>query len=132
MRDFHAKCVKTTHPKTGSHKKTEQLGSKMSWHCLCFYQKAERVGKAQGIAVKRDETNMRTLLRKVSTGLYFQGPDQWTKDPAEAHNFKMIDRAVQFVEQWNLQDMELAFAFSDQEEVTRVPLEKMQLRYSES
>lgn len=85
-----------------------------------------------GNAVKRDERNMRTLLRKVSTGLYFKGPDQWTTDPGEAHNFKMIDRAVQFVEQWKLQDMELAFAFSDEQEVTRVPLEKMELRYSES
>lgn len=82
--------------------------------------------------MKRDEKNMRTLLRKVSTGLYFQGPDQWTNKPAEAHNFKMIDRALQFVDQWKLQDMELAFAFSDEEEVTRVPLDKMQLRYSES
>ncbi len=74
---------------------------------------------------------MRTLLRKTSTGLYFQGPDQWTIDPAEAHNFKLIDRALQFVERWNLKDMELAFAFDDVEDVTHVPLEKMELRYSE-
>jgi hypothetical protein len=44
----------------------------------------------------------------------------------------MIDRAVQFVEQWKLRDMELAFAFSDKEEVTRVPIDKMTLRYSEN
>ncbi len=74
---------------------------------------------------------MRTLLRKTSTGLYFQGPDQWTTDPAEAHNFKLIDRALQFVERWSLKDMELAFAFDDVEDVTHVPLEKMELRYSE-
>ena len=81
--------------------------------------------------VKRDEKHMRTLLRRVSTGLYFRGPDQWTSNPAEAHNFKMIDRAVQFVEQWHLRDMELAFAFADEEEVTRVPIDKMALRFSE-
>ena len=74
---------------------------------------------------------MKTLLRKTSTGLYFGGPDRWTSDPATAYNFKMIDRALQFVEQWSLQDMELAFAFDDFEDVTHVPLEKMELRYSE-
>ena len=82
--------------------------------------------------VKRDERHMRTLLRRVSTGLYFQGPDQWTDNPTEAHNFKMIDRALEFVEHWHLRDMELAFAFEDPEEVTRVPIDKMELRYSES
>jgi hypothetical protein len=74
---------------------------------------------------------MRTLLRKVSTGLYFQGPDQWTRKPGEAHNFKMIDHAVQFVQRWKLQDVELAFAFDDEKKVTRVPIDKMKLRYSE-
>lgn len=81
--------------------------------------------------MSRDEKRMRTLLRKVSTGLYFRGPDQWTNNPAEAHNFKLIDRAIQFVEHWHLDDMELAFAFADEEEVTRVPLDKIELRYAE-
>ena len=84
-----------------------------------------------GNVVKRDEKKMRTLLRKVSTGLYFQGPDQWTGNPAKAHNFKMIDHALNFVEKWHLQDMELAFAFDDLGEVTRVPIDKMELRYSQ-
>ena len=82
-------------------------------------------------AVKRDETKMRTLLRQASTGLFFQGPGQWTANPAKAHNFKMIDRAIEFVRRWKLQDLELAFAFDDFEEVTRVPLDKIELRYSE-
>ena len=74
---------------------------------------------------------MRTLLRRVSTGLYFQGPDQWTNDPAHAHNFKMIDLAIEFVDRWHLHDVELAFAFDDVEDVTTVPIDKMELRYSE-
>ena len=74
---------------------------------------------------------MRTLLRKVSTGVYFQGPDQWTRNPAQAHNFKLIDHALDFVKQWRLMDVELAFAFDEDEDVTRVPLDKMELRYSE-
>ena len=74
---------------------------------------------------------MRTLLRKVSTGLYFQGPDQWTNNPTDAHNFKMIARALDFIQKWNLEDIELAFAFDDPEDITLVPVDKMELRYSE-
>lgn len=81
--------------------------------------------------MKRDEKKMRTLLRQSSTGLYFQGPDRWTADPAEAHNFKMIDWALDFVRRWHLHDLELAFAFDDLDEVTRVPIDKIELRYSE-
>ena len=75
---------------------------------------------------------MRTLLRNTATGLYFQGPDHWTSDPAAARDFKMIDRALKFVETWSLKNMELAFAFRDANRVTGVPIEKMALRYSES
>ena len=74
---------------------------------------------------------MRTLLRRVSTGLYFEGPDKWTTDPAQAHNFKLIDLAIEFVDRWHLCDIELAFAFDDFEDVTTVPLDKMELRFSE-
>ena len=75
---------------------------------------------------------MRTLLRKVSTGLYFQGPDRWTDNLGEAHNFKLIDRALQFVQKWKLQDVEVAFAFSDVGPVKRVPLDKIETKYSPS
>lgn len=74
---------------------------------------------------------MRTLLRRVSTGMFFQAPDQWTTNPAQAHNFKMIDRAIEFIDRWHIQDVELAFAFDDVEDVKAVPLDKMELRYSE-
>jgi hypothetical protein len=74
---------------------------------------------------------MRTLLKKTSTGLYFQGPDKWTENPAEAKNFKMIDRAVDFVKKWNLTDVELAFAFDKLNHVKPMPLEKVGLGYSE-
>jgi hypothetical protein len=75
---------------------------------------------------------MRTLLRNTATGLYFQGPDRWTINPAEALDFKLIDRALKFVETWSLKDMELAFAFSGTRPITGVPLERLALRYSES
>jgi hypothetical protein len=74
---------------------------------------------------------MKTLLRNTATGLYFQGPDKWTSDPAQARDFKMIDRAVAFIETWSLRDMELAFAFRDYNDVTGVPIEKMALKFSQ-
>jgi hypothetical protein len=75
---------------------------------------------------------MRTLLRNTTTGLFFQGPDQWTSDPAKARDFRMIDRALGFIETWRLKNMELAFAFRGARQVTAVPPEKIALRYSES
>lgn len=75
---------------------------------------------------------MRTVLRKIQTGLFFQGPDQWTHDPAAALDFKLIDRALEFVEKWHLKDVEVAFAFADRHCVTGVPREKMEMTYSES
>ena len=74
---------------------------------------------------------MKTLLRRISSGEYFQGPDQWTNDPSQAHNFRMIDRAIEFVDRWHLHDVELAFVFDDFEDITTVSLDKMELRYSE-
>ena len=128
MRHFHAICVKITRPKGLQPTEIRGFSAKCPWHFLCY-----NGDKNCGLeAVKRDERHMKTLLRRVSTGLYFRGPDQWTENPAEAHNFKMIDRALEFVERWHLRDMELAFAFDDPEEVTRVPIDKMELRYSES
>jgi hypothetical protein len=72
---------------------------------------------------------MKTLLRKIHDGLYFQGPDRWTSNPVEAFNFKSIDRALQFVAKWELKEVELAFAFN--QSVKRVPLERLAVRYSE-
>jgi hypothetical protein len=74
---------------------------------------------------------MRTLLRKIPTGLYFQGPDQWTGDPSAALNFKTIDRALKFIENLSLKEVELAFAFRDFNHVTCVPLERIETRYSQ-
>ncbi len=74
---------------------------------------------------------MRTLLRKMSSGLYFQGPDRWTGNPTEAFNFKSIDRALAFIRTWHLQEVELAFAFRDQVEPHRVAPERIAVNYCE-
>jgi hypothetical protein len=54
---------------------------------------------------------MKTLLRHTSTGLYFQGLGKWTNDPDEAVNFRFIDRALAYIQTWQLKEVELAFAF---------------------
>ncbi len=74
---------------------------------------------------------MRTILRNVADGRYFEAPDRWTGNHRKAFNFKSIDRALRFIERWHLQDVEIAFAFGDRPQVTGVPLEKLALRYSE-
>ena len=74
---------------------------------------------------------MRTVLRKIRTGLYFQGPDQWTNDPAKAKDFKLIDRAVAFLEKWKLKDVEVAFCFKDRHCVTGVPRDRVDLSFTE-
>jgi hypothetical protein len=95
---------------------------------LAFLTTQKILGK---LFVTRDCLAMRTLLRNVSNGLYFRGPDQWTSNPAEALNFKLIDSALDFVRKWNLKGVELAFAFADVEKVTRVAPEKIEVHYSE-
>ena len=74
---------------------------------------------------------MRTLLRKIPSGLYFQGPDRWTSDPMKALNFKSIDRALRFIETWSLKDVELAFGFHGTNLVTTPPPGKIALDYAE-
>ncbi len=71
---------------------------------------------------------MRTLLRHTITGLYFQGPEKWTSDPDRAYDFHFIDRAVEFVDNWSLTEVELAFAFDDPQTITTVPLERTACR----
>jgi hypothetical protein len=75
---------------------------------------------------------MRTLLRNITTGLYVKGSGQWTSDPAEACNFGMIDQALEFVEQFKLKDVELAFAFKNQAQIKRVPIEKLAIKFSQA
>ena len=130
VRDFHALCVKITPLSSWDLAGKAWFWPKNELAFTMLFGISE--SRHCGEVVRRDERHMRTLLRRVSTGLYFQGPDRWTRNPTEAHNFKLIDRAVEFVQKWHLRDMELAFVFDDPHEVTRVPIDKLELRYSES
>ncbi len=73
---------------------------------------------------------MKTLLRHTRTALYFQSPSSWTTDPHNAYDFRFIDRAIQYVETWDLKEVELAFAFDDPHSVTTLPLDKTTPHYA--
>lgn len=73
---------------------------------------------------------MKTVLRKKLNGLYFGAPDRWVSNPRHARNFKSIDRALAFIEHWNLNDVEVAFAFPDGNAVVDLPQEKLRLTFS--
>jgi hypothetical protein len=73
---------------------------------------------------------MRTLLRHRGTGLYLQGPEKWTDNAETAYDFRFIDRAIHYVETWDLEEVELAFAFEDPECITTAPLDKAALRFA--
>ena len=96
---------------------------------LTFRQCAQRGARIVKRELQVYRADMKTLLRKIPTGQYFQGPDRWTSNPSEGLNFKSIDRALDFVQTWGLQDVELAFAFTGPASVTSVPLNRIACDY---
>ena len=56
---------------------------------------------------------MKTILRNIRTGTYFQGLADWTRDQAAAFDFKSPERALRFVRDARLDKVELVFAFDD-------------------
>jgi len=50
---------------------------------------------------------MRTLLRHIPTGKYFESLDKWTTKAQKAHDFKLGARALNFVAATGFRDMEL-------------------------
>jgi hypothetical protein len=54
---------------------------------------------------------MRTLIRHIPTGKYFQSLEKWTRHRKKAHDFKFIERAMRFVTKTGFPDMELVLFF---------------------
>jgi hypothetical protein len=71
---------------------------------------------------------MKILLRHTETGLYFQGPEKWTSSLQVAYDFRFIERARQFVQIWELEKVEIAFAFEDAEPVSALSIQETELR----
>ena len=61
----------------------------------------------------RHAETMKILLLKTATGLYLEGLNKWTNNPDEALDFKVISRAIKFIEIWKLQGTELTFGLDD-------------------
>jgi hypothetical protein len=67
---------------------------------------------------------MRVLLRNIETGLFFQGPEQWTARPKLARDFEHGTDAIKFVYDSGLKDMELLLAFEDGHPDICLPLQR--------
>lgn len=70
---------------------------------------------------------MRTLLRHTETGLYLQGPEKWTANAESAYDFRFLDRAQQFVRIWELEKVEVAFAFEDSQSISTIQFGRFEL-----
>jgi hypothetical protein len=56
---------------------------------------------------------MRVMLRRRDQALYFQEPDQWTRNSEEASTFNSSGDAVNFARAKRLPTAELLVAFED-------------------
>ena len=56
---------------------------------------------------------MKILLRSVQTGLFYAGPDQWTKNGPEAFDFQKTDLALDAVRDAKLKSIELLMRFDN-------------------
>ena len=69
---------------------------------------------------------MRTLLRNKRTGSYFQGVTDWTKELAQAFDFRSPERVARFVlaAGLNREEMELVLAFGDPRYNVPLPIDE--------
>ena len=61
----------------------------------------------------RSQSHMKILLRHTQTGLFYVGPDQWTKNDPEAFDFEQTDLALDAVRDRNLKSIEVLVKFED-------------------
>jgi len=67
---------------------------------------------------------MKTILRNLRNGTYFQGLEDWTTNAREAFDFKGPDRAIRFVRDAGLNKMEVVFAFGDPRYDVHLPIDE--------
>lgn len=56
---------------------------------------------------------MKVLLRDTQTGLFYAGPEQWTREQSEATDFHAPDRALDQVRDAQLSTMEVVIHFEE-------------------
>jgi hypothetical protein len=67
---------------------------------------------------------MRVLLRSTKTNLFYESGSDWTADSEAAHDFGNSARAIQFVVEWRLLNVEVVLAFDDPHYNIRLPLNR--------
>ena len=70
---------------------------------------------------------MKTFLRHVATGQYFESLDKWTPDAEEAHDFGLVARAVRFAQKAHIPGLELILSLDAPEKETPVRFERFRL-----
>lgn len=68
---------------------------------------------------------MRTFLRHVATGHYFQSLEKWTLDREEAFDFGIISKAMKVAHKLRIPELELELSFEDPEQRSSTPFEKL-------
>jgi len=56
---------------------------------------------------------MKILLRDTQTGLFYVGPDRWTRNDPEAFDFEQTDLALDAVREAKLRSIEVLVKFDD-------------------
>jgi hypothetical protein len=68
---------------------------------------------------------MRTFLRHIATGQYFQSLERWTPDRDDAYDFGIIAKAMKVAHKTGVPDLELVLSLDDPDEVAATPFEKL-------
>lgn len=69
--------------------------------------------------------DMRTFLRHIATGQYFQSLEKWTPDRDDAYDFGIISKAMKVAHKIRIPDLELVLSLDDPDEVAATPFEKL-------
>jgi hypothetical protein len=64
---------------------------------------------------------MRRRLQSINTGLYYQGPRTWTRDPNVAYSFHRTSGAIECCLRENLAEMQVVLKFEDSSFDVRFP-----------
>ncbi len=65
---------------------------------------------------------MRILLCDSKSGLFLQGPGQWTSEPELAQDFQSGPKAILFARERGLSSVEVFWDFDDPEYNVRLPI----------
>jgi hypothetical protein len=70
---------------------------------------------------------MRTFLRDIATGQYFQSPKKWTPDRDDAYDFGVLAKAVKVARKIRIPDLELVLWSDSSDQAAATPFENFLL-----